>query len=150
MSQYFSSLGKITAVNSSGKHALEILGSTTAVVAVDTLLFGFDAGTPIDEMGLIEITRITTGGTATVVTAQPGNQAGIIARSVSKNLHTVEPTMSGEAHLTVPLHVRAAMQWQARPGHELLSPALAGDGFGVRARAPTYASTAKGTMFFEE
>ncbi len=142
--------GNMATVGSSDEYAAEIIGGTAAIVRIYHLLFACD-GTPIDEMAVYSIHKLSAGGTADALTAEPLNAfSPVAAKSTSKENHSVSPTTTGIPIIEVPVHLRSTLQWMAPPDGELQSALAAGDGWGYSARAPTYISTSKASILFKE
>lgn len=108
-------------------------------------------GAPADVANLWQLQRTTAAGTSTSVTPQPLDSADAAAVTVAGQNHTVEPTYTANAILlNVPLNQKATLQWQAAPGGELVIPATASNGIGIR--TPTAGSSVAITsqVHFEE
>ncbi len=94
-----------------------------------------------------DVARSTTLGTASAPSpaANPVNPADVVTRSVTAVNHTVEPTVTGGTAFvgslwSRSLNQRAAQQWFANPGSELIWPATNLNGLVGRALSPTYTS----------
>jgi hypothetical protein len=90
-----------------------------------------------------DVARQTTLGTGTAATPNPENPADVASRSVGTVNYTVEPTVTGGVASvgslwTRTLNQRAAQQWFANPGSEIVWPATNLNGLVVRALSPTY------------
>ncbi|MBA3421648.1 MAG: hypothetical protein H0U12_07115 [Thermoleophilaceae bacterium] len=90
-------------------------------------------GTVADNPALWALQRCTTAGTRTAVTPIPLDPADAAAVTTAGEAHTVEPTYTAnEILLNVPLNQRATYQWMAAPGGELVVPATASAGIGIK------------------
>jgi hypothetical protein len=89
-----------------------------------------DAG---DNEALWTLQRTTANGTRTSVTPQKLDPADAAAAFTAGQNHTAEPTYpANEILLDTPLNQRATYQWQAPPGGELVIPATADAGLGLK------------------
>jgi hypothetical protein len=91
-----------------------------------------------------DVARGTTLGTGTAATPNPVGP-DVASRSVGTVNHTVEPTVTGGTAFvgslwSRSLNQRAAQQWFANPGSELVWPATNLNGLVGRALSPTYTS----------
>ena len=113
------------------------------------LVLGSEA-TPADNAFNYIVGRVTAAGTSTAVTAQPLDPADSAALADCGENHTVEPTYTaGAVHLSISLNQRATFRWVAYPGGELVYPATAANGFGIK--TPTASAVSiSGTAHFEE
>jgi hypothetical protein len=94
---------------------------------------------PADQSILWQLQRITAAGTSTGVTPRPVNPADVATELDAGENHTAEPTYTASTDLiTVPVHQRSTFKWEAPPDGELIYPATASNGFGVR--TPTISS----------
>lgn len=108
--------------------------------------------TPADVANLWQFQRTTAAGTATAVTPQALDPADAAAVAVAAENHTVEPTYTANAiMLNMPVNQKATLQWQPSPGGELVIPATASNGIGIR--TPTAGSAGSAVtcqLHFEE
>lgn len=107
-------------------------------------------GDAADNEFLWTLQRCTTAGTRTSVTPMPLDPADAAAATTAGENHTVDPTYTAnEILLNTPLNQRATYQWQAAPGGELVVPATANAGLGLK--TPTMTALAVTAQFhFEE
>jgi hypothetical protein len=107
-------------------------------------------GAPADNAFLWQVGRITAAGTSTSVTPKPLDPADAATESDAGENHTVEATYTaGENLLSFPVHQRATFKWEAPPYGELVYPATASNGFGVK--TPTMAAlTITAMLHYEE
>jgi len=110
------------------------------------------SGTPADNPFLWTMGRITTQGTGSAVVAYPLDPADAAALADVLENHGggTEPTYTAnQTLLSIPLNQRATFRWVAYPGGELVYPATANNGFGLR--TPTASALAVfATLHFEE
>lgn len=96
------------------------------------IMFGSEA-TPADAALLYQVNRVTAAGTSTGVTPQNLDPADATTEFDAGENHTIEPTYtSGAILLNIPLNQRATFRWVAAPGGELVTPATASNGLGIR------------------
>lgn len=129
--------------------------SNISTTAIRPYLYDFTfgtTGTPSDSVMTVSVTRLTvmTAGTScTTVTQSPLDSVDAAATSSSGGAWTTEPTV-GVTLFSVGLNVRATYRWVAAPGGELVSPATAQAGVGLRALSPAYVLDAQGTIYIAE
>jgi hypothetical protein len=103
-------------------------------------MFGSEAAAA-DNPFLWQVARVTAGGTVTGVTPQPLDPADAATESDAGENATAEPTYTANAiMLSIPLNQRASYRWVAAPGGELVGPATASNGFGIK--TPTASAVA--------
>lgn len=111
-------------------------------------VFGSQA-TPADNAFLWSVQRITAAGTGTSVTPQPLDPADFSTESLGADNHTIEPTYTaGAILLQEPMNQRATVRWVARERGELITPATAANGLGIK--TPTASAVAVNVTFFAE
>lgn len=122
------------------------LGSVTADATrprrgkIYDLILGSE-GTPADNAFQYVVQRCTAAGTSTGVTPQPLDPADAATESDSGENHTIEPTYTANAvMLSISVNQRATFRWVASPGGELVFPATASNGFGIK--TPTSSAVA--------
>lgn len=121
-----------------------------ASVSVDGTLNGTNCQVKMD------LSAMTAEGTATTVTPNPntiletGTQSG--ALSTSKANHTAEPTVtSNSSRLSRAFNQQGFVNWAAlMDSDQIIGPAVAANGWVVRAQSLTYASTLVGEIRFME
>ena len=121
-----------------------VLGLTSAATIrpkIYDLIVGSDAA-PADNAVEYNLQRYTAAGTAGgAVTPQlldPGDPASLAAAAVG--VYTVEPTYTANAIMLMwAQNQRATFRWVAAPGGEIILPAVAANGVGVRAITVTAA-----------
>lgn len=106
-------------------------------------------GDAADNEFLWTLQRCTTAGTRTSVTPIPLDMADAAAATTAGENHSAEPTYTAnEILLNVPLNQRATYQWMAPPGGELVVPATANAGLGLK--TPTMTALAITAQFHIE
>lgn len=105
------------------------------------LVFGSE-GTVGDNPFLWTVTRCTALGTATAVTPVSLDPADAATESDAGENHSAEPIYTANTEvLAIPLNQRATFRWMAAfPGAELVYPATAANGWGIR--TPTASAVA--------
>jgi hypothetical protein len=104
------------------------------------LIFGSE-GTPADNAFQWVVQRVTAAGTSTGVTPQPLDPADAATEADAGENHTIEPTYTASAVLlSISINQRATFRWVASPGGELVYPATASNGFGIK--TPTASAVA--------
>ena len=108
-------------------------------------------GTPADYAAEYLIQRYTAAGTSTGVTPQaldPGDPASLASAGEA---HSGEPTYTANAILLAfAKNARATFRWVAAPGGELVLPATAANGVGVRVESVSSAYTEQFTIHYAE
>lgn len=98
-----------------------------------------------------DVQRFTAAGTTTAYTPvpiDPGDPASLTAAGTTA---TVEPTYTSNAFLLkFSCNQRATFRWVAAPGGELVLPATASNGAGLKGNTPTTAFAVDGIIYFEE
>lgn len=94
--------------------------------------FGSEA-VSADNAILVGIRRVTTGSPSggTAVTPQPLDSADAAAVFDATQNPTTDPTISANYLLVRAMNQKSTLQWQARPGGELISPATDNNGFAI-------------------
>lgn len=96
------------------------------------IVFGSEAS-PADNAFQYVIQRVTAPGTLTAVTPSPLDPADAATESDAGENCTVEPTYTANlVMLSISINQRATFRWVAAPGGELVCPATASNGFGVK------------------
>lgn len=96
------------------------------------IVFGSE-GTVADNPFNYQVQRCTAAGTSTAVTPQPLDPADAATESDAGQAHTVEPTYTASAILlSLSINQRATAQWYGRPGKEIITPATASNGIGIK------------------
>lgn len=107
------------------------------------IIFGSEAS-PADNAFQYVVQRCSAAGTSTSVTPSPIDPADAATESDAGENHTIEPTYTaGLVMLSISVNQRATFRWVAAPGGELVYPATASNGFGIKTpTASTVAITA--------
>jgi hypothetical protein len=115
------------------------------------ILCGQD-GTPVDVSVTWDLSRMTADdGTKTNVTPSALDPADAAALTLSRANFSAEGTITSTSSvLAIPINCRTSFRWVAAPGGELVAPATASNGFALRAKSPSYASTVLAKLHFEE
>ena len=129
---------------------LSVIAATTVRPKVYDIILS-SSSAPNDYSAHFQLQRFSADGTGTAVTPQVLDFAEVAARATSKHTYTAEPTYTAnEILLDLAHNLRATVRWTAVPGKELVIPALAGDGLGLRCQAVSTQFTEVATIFFEE
>jgi hypothetical protein len=107
-------------------------------------------GSPADNFMEFEVSRVTTGSTATNVAANPLDSADAG--------HVVSVTVNSSAMgtISVPnmwyigMNQRASYRWVCAPGSEIVWPTTTSNGLIMRQRSGAYTGTVAGTVMFQE
>lgn len=155
----FATTGQQTTLTTTYKTIVTALAASSSPHRgkVYDLLIG-TAGTPADNVLQYDISRITADGTGTAFTPNPLDPADAACTATSKYNHTIEPTYAGSVTSSIStsslfmvgINQRASYRWVAAPGSELVWPATASNGVGLRALSPAYTGTTTGTLYFCE
>ena len=98
-----------------------------------------------------DVSRITADGTATTVTPNPLNPADGAMLGVSKVNFTAEGTITANSSVwSIGMNQRGSFRWVCKDGGELVYPATTLNGFALRAKSATYASTVVATLYVDE
>jgi len=133
------------------KTVLALLSSTS----VRPCLYEFNLGSsssPADVATLFQIMRLTAVGTeGSGFTPVPLDAADAAAAADYAVAHSAEPTYTASSQLWgTSLNQRATFRWVANPGGEIVAPASANNGVGLKSSSsgatPTYQCT---MMHFE-
>lgn len=113
------------------------------------LTFGSEAA-PADNPYLWVVQRCTAFGTATALTPQPLDPADAAGLNDVNENQTVDATYTANQFLLeVPLNQRATFRWVAAPGSEMVTPATASNGVGIKTPTAT-ALVITATIMYEE
>ena len=118
--------------NTANTTILSLISATTVRPKIYDLVLGSDA-TPADNAAEYVLQRVTTAGTATGVTPAALDPADPAALASSGEAHSAEPTYTANAiMLQFAVNQRATFRWVAAPGGEIVLPATANNGVGLR------------------
>lgn len=108
-------------------------------------------GVPADVANLWTLQRFTAIGTATAATPLPFDPADAASAAVGGSNSTVDPTYTaGAILLNVPLNQKATAQWWAPAGDELVIPATANNGLGLKTTVAGSSVAITGLVHFRE
>lgn len=134
--------------------SLTVLGitSTTAIrPRIYDIVVGCGA-TPADTATKFAMIRNTAAGTVgtsfTPIALDPSDPAATFTSGYD---HSAEPTYTSNAYLlTFSMNQRSTFRWVAAPGSELVAPATAANGIGLRSLASTGTAIHEATFLVEE
>ncbi len=127
-------------------------GGTAARARLYDVVVG-SVATPADQACHIGLKRFTAAGTeASGFTPVPLDAADAVSSAdCGLAVFSVEPTYTAsEELLTFSVNQRATLRWVAAPGSELVVPASAANGIGVRSISSTAAYNMEVAILFEE
>ncbi len=140
-----------SATNTVNTTLLALEGATTIKFGIYDCVVG-SAATPADQAAEYTLNRFTVAGTTTALAAtalDPDDPASLT--TPGQPSITGEPTYTADAILLAfSVNQRATFRWVAAPGGELVAPAVAANGIGLRAVIVTAAFTAESLIHFEE
>lgn len=116
------------------------------------IILGSEAA-PADQAVRLSILRFTAvgtpAGTFTATALDPGDPASLA--TVNQGAYSVEPTYTANSNLLlISLNQRATFRYVVNPGYELVAPATANNGLGLRSLASTSTQTMDTSIFWEE
>lgn len=139
------------AMGASAKTVLSIISTTAIRPYIYDFTFG-TIGTPSDSVVTLSVARETgmiAGTNNTTVTPDPLDPGDAAATASAGGAWTAEPA-TGVLLFSVGVNVRATYRWVAAPGGELVMPATAQAGLGIRALSPAYTLDVACTCFHAE
>lgn len=139
-----------TASASASVGHLSCPGASMRRIRLYEFVFGSE-GTPADVANLWQWQRTTAIGTSTGVTPQLLDPADAALITVAGQNHTVEPTYTANAIMhSAALNQKATYRWIAAPECEIIVPATANNGLGLK--TPTAGSSVgiTATAYFQE
>lgn len=129
---------------------LSVIAATTVRPAIYDIVLS-SSSTPNNYSANFHFQRFSADGTGTSVTPQPLDVADPAALATAKEQYSAEPTYTAnEILLNVSHNQQATYRWVAQQGGELIIPALAGDGIGMRCTAVSTQFTETATIHFTE
>jgi hypothetical protein len=132
------------------KTLINLIAATTVRPRLYDLIIG-SAATPADQAANFLVGRTNAVGTAgaspTPAPLDPADPASLATAGIT---HSVEPTYSGVNLLDIPMNQRATFRWVASPGSELVAPATANNGIGLKLLTATATSIYYATELFNE
>lgn len=134
------------------KTAVSVIGATTVRPRVYEFTMGITtAPNSTDQQGAFAIGRWTTSaGTTTSATPNPVDPSDVASTSTAGITYTAEPTYAATYLFSNAMNQRATFRWVAVPGYELVNPATATTGIGLKNVAITASSVFTGTLYFFE
>lgn len=136
------------------------LKTAVTIIAASTVrprIYEFAAGlttapNSTDQQLEFAVQRFTAVGTAgsnpTPLPVDPGDVAAVATAGIT---HSSEPTYTATGILfQQAMNQRAMFRWVAVPGYELMAPATASNGIGLKNVAITVTAVMDGTVFFFE
>lgn len=146
----FAITGAENAVTSSLTTALDLVGSATVRPRIYEFSIGC-GGTPADNAITWKLMRHTTANTMTAVTPTALDSADPSAVSTAGENASAEGTYTAGSELFDHIiNQRATYRWVASPCGELIIPATANNGIGIRVLHASYTGSAEATMHFSE
>lgn len=133
------------------KTAVTIIGGSTVRPRIYDVTLG-NSATPADQAALAFLARFTAVGTAASnPTPEPLDPNEAAALATAGITHSAEPTYTaGKTLLRIPFNQRATYRWVASPGSELVGPATANNGIGVKLSTATAAMILGASVLFME
>lgn len=146
----YSETGQEVAVTAALTTALHVTGGTGLRIR----LYDFTVscgGTPADNAVRWTLMRHTVTPTSTAVVPTPLDPADPAAEATAGENASVEGTYTAASELfDQAFNQRAGYRWVAAPGGELIVPATASNGIGVRVLSSAYTGTADATVHHTE
>lgn len=141
-----------SATGTANKTAATVVASTT----VRPRVYEFDVGlttapNSTDQQLEFGCGRFTAAGTAgSAPTPNPVDPADVAAVATAGITHSAEPTYAATYLMDQAMNQRAMFRFVAVPGYELVAPATAANGIGLKNIAITATSVITGTLFWTE
>jgi len=142
------------AISTAYKTIVSPIASVNSRVRLYEFLFG-TIGTPADQVlqfSLDNETGLVAGTNNTTVTpthTDPGTGTPPSPLTTAGGAWTVEPTV-GSNFLEAGCNMRQMVRWVAKDGKELIVPAVAMAGVGLRILSPTYTGDVRATIWYTE
>ena len=131
------------------KTAVEIVTTAAIRVRIFELHMGCSAA-PAAQAALWQLKKHTATGTGPAATPIPYDAQDTPLCS-AKVTHSAEPTyVAGQPLWELPLNQQASVIWQAQPGREIILPASATAGAGIRMLTSTGTATHQAALHWEE
>jgi hypothetical protein len=144
----------ITATIATGTNkTLQSLQSATTIrPRLYEIIMGSNA-TPADQACQLSVLRFTAVGTAagtfTPVAIDPGDPASLAV--INQGVFSGEPTYTANSNLLlISMNQRATFRWIVNPGYELIAPATANAGLGIKTLLSTSTQTMDTSFSWEE
>lgn len=141
-----------SATGTASKTAVTVLSTT----AVRPRVYEFTIGVKTDPNTTDQqlewaIGRVTAAGTAgsspTPNPVDPGDVASVATAGIT---HSAEPTYAATYLMDMVMNQRAVFRWVAVPGYELVAPATAANGIGIKNVAITATAVINSCIMFME
>lgn len=130
---------------------LTLISAATIRPALFEIIVG-SVTAPADQATLLSIMRFTavgTEGSGFTPTTNPENPAALSDSGVG--VFSVEPTYTASSDLLhIPINQRNTFRWVAQEGRELVAPATAVNGLGLRSKSSTATPTINATLRWQE
>lgn len=142
-----------SATGTANKTAVSLVGGTTVRPRVYEFTAGITtAPNSTDQQMEFACGRwATSAGTAgSAPTPNPVDPADVASLTTAGITHSAEPTYASTYFFDNAMNQRAAFRWVATPGYELINPATATTGIGLKNVAIAATSVMTGTVFFFE
>jgi hypothetical protein len=150
MSKVYSVAGP-SAAGSGPNTAVNIIATTAIRPMLNEVIVGIST-TPADQTVQICASRHTAVGTAgSNPTPNPLDPSDVACVSTAGITHSGEPTYTASSDLlNIYLNQRATFRWVSQDGRELVAPATASNGIGVRQKTASASVTTQATVMFRE
>jgi len=146
----FAITGEENAVTTALTTAADVVAATTVRPAIFDIMVSA-GGTVADQMLTSTVMRFTAAPTVTAVTPQALDSATVAAVATAGENASAEGTYTaGSELLDIDWFMRATVRWVASPGSELLAPATAANGIGIRVKSAGYTGTSKAQIHYLE
>jgi hypothetical protein len=141
-----------TVATGTNKTTGSVQSASTIRPKVYEILVGSEA-TPADQAAQMTVLRFTAvgtpGGTFTPIALDPGDPASLAV--FNQGVFSVEPTYTASSNLLLfTWNQRATFRWIVNPGYEIVCPATASNGIGVRSLLSTSTQAADTSISWEE
>lgn len=139
------------AISTTYKSIISPIGSANARVFTYEWMIG-TVGTPADQVMQFSVdneTGMVAGTNNTTVTPTPVSGSPATTLTTAAGAWTAEPTV-GSNFMEAGFNMRQFVRWVAKDGKELVTPATATDGLGLRILSPTYTGDVRATIFYFE
>ena len=132
------------------KTGATVISATTVRPAIYEITIGC-AATPADQTTDFRVKRFTADGTGTAWTPTALDPISPTARATSKVNYSAEPTYTASAEIwQQSIYQRAPYRWVAMDGRELVAPATAASGLGLKSASGTGTAVHQMNVFWVE
>ncbi len=151
MGRSYSGFGAVATTAGTPETLINVFGASTIRPHLYDVILGSDA--TADQAYSIEVERTTAVGTEgsgfTPVALDPGDPVSLA--DVGVGTFSAEPTYTAASTLLgFGLNQRGTFRWVAAPGGELIVPATASNGLGIKAESSTASFNVDVTFHWEE